>query len=356
MAYRRGAFAVAERREELVRYGPDGAPRALSEAREIAESIGGEAASAQDADDRTVARLMVWCGLAAANPGHAARFIGEAKSAAALISGNGPAWAIRIARALAAVDADAAVRFAESLQDDNARFRAVAAVAGPVADRDPERAEYLARGIGDPRQRVAALASVATRVAREDPGQAGRLAAEAETVARKEVPGNARSAALCEVIEAVAAVDRVRAGQLAGQIPAGDIGEIRRACAILAVAWAGRDPDLAERLARSQESPAHQAVALTQVAAALLPADPERAAALADEAEGLAATVRSRFGAGSILTALTYQRMAGAFAAADPGRALRYTHEVATAPETALVKVDTLVGIATAVPPPRPSS
>lgn len=338
---------------ELVRYGPDGAPRALIEAREIAESIGGGKPAARDADNRAVARLMVWCGLAAANPGQAARFIGEAKSAAALVDGSGPAWAIRIAQALASTDADAAVRFAESLPDDNARFRALATVVGPVADREPERAGQLARGIGDPRQRVAALASVATRVAGKDPARASQLAAEAETVAREEVPDDARPAALCEVIGAVAAVDPVRAGQLAGQLPAGHVGEIRQACAILAVAWAGKDPDLAERLARSQESPAHQAVALAQVAAALLPADPERAAALAADADQFAASVCDRFGPDSILTALTYQRMAGAFSAADPGRALGYAHQVTTAQETALIKIDTLVNIATAVPPPR---
>jgi hypothetical protein len=346
---------VTERGGELVRYGPDGAPQALLEAREIAESIGAAAASDEDDDDRTTAMLMVWCGLAAANPGHSARFIAQAESAAALISGNGPVWAIRLARALAAHDADGAVRFAESVPDQNARSRALATVAGEIAADEPERAEYLARGISDPRQRVSALATVATRVARQDPAQTERLAAEAETVADKELPDQTRSAALCEVIEATAAVDLTRAGRLAGQLPSDDIGEIRKACAILAVAWAGTDPDLAERLARSQEQPAHQAVALAQVAAALLPANPPRAAVLVTEADALAATVRDKFGASSILTALTYQRMASAFASADAARALNYAHAVATAPETALVKVDTLVGIATAVPPPRPA-
>lgn len=351
----RAGERAGERGAERFRYGPDGAPRALLEAREIAESIEG-APSAGHADDRTVALLMVWCGLAAANPGQAARFIAEARAAAALISGNGPAWAIRLAGALAASDADDAVRFAESVPDENARSRALANVAGHIAAGEPERAEYLARGIADPGQRVVALASVAVQVARQDPGHAGRLAAEAETIARKEVPDNTKSAALCEVIKAVAAVDLVRAGQLAGQLPAGDIGEIRKAGVILAVAWAATDPDLAERLARSQESPAHQAVALAQVAAELLPANSARAAVLAGEAESLAATVRMRFGASSAITALTYQRMAAAFAAADPGRALSYAHSVATAPATALIKVDTLVDIATAVPPPRASS
>jgi hypothetical protein len=80
---------------------------------------------------------------------------------------------------------------------------------------------------------------------------------------------------------------------------------------------------------------------------------PARAAELSDEADRLAATVCGRWGAGSILTALTYQRMADAFAATDPSRALGYAHAVATTPETALVKVDTLVDIATAVPAPQ---
>jgi hypothetical protein len=122
------------------------------------------------------------------------------------------------------------------------------------------------------------------------------------------------------------------------------------------VAWAGSDPDLAERLARSQESPAHQCVALAQVAAALLPANPARAAVLAAEADSLAAKVRERFGPTSIVTALTCQRMASAFAATDAARALGYAHAVTTAPETALIKVDTLVDIATAVPAQRRSS
>jgi len=103
----------------------------------------------------------------------------------------------------------------------------------------------------------------------------------------------------------------------------------------------------------AQEQPAHKAVALAQVAAAMLPAQPARAAVLADEADRLAATVCGRWGAGSILTALTYQRMADAFAVSDPARALRYAHVVDTTPETALVKVDTLVDIATAVPAPQ---
>lgn len=344
---------MTERAEELVCYGPDGAPQALLEAQEIAESIGGTASPEHDADDRNIALLMVWCGLAAANPAQAARFIEKAKSVATLVSGNGPAWAIRVARALAAGNTDGAVRFAESVEDENARFRATATVAGLIAADEPELAESLARGIADPRQRVSALASVATRVARRDPDGAERLAAEAETVARTELPDDTRSAALCEVIEAFAAVDPAHAGQLAVQLPASDIGEIRKACTILAVAWAGTDPDLAERLARSLEAPSHQAVALAQVAAELLPANSTRAAVLAAEADRLATTVREQFGPSSIVTALTYQRMASAFASADPGRALSYAHSVGTAPETALIKVDTLVDIATAIPAQR---
>lgn len=311
---------MTERTEELVCYGPDGAPQALAEAWEIAESIGGATPSGRDAGNRTIALLMVWCGLAAANPAHAAEYIAAAKSVAPLVSESGPAWAIRLARALAATDPDDAVRFAESLRDDNARFRAQATVAGMIADGEPERAASLARGIADSRQRVAALASVATRVARNDPGLSERLAAEAEAVAQQEVPENTRSAALCEIIEAVAATD----------------------------------PDRAEFLARAQEQPVHKAVALAQVAAALQPANPARAAELAGEAGRLAATVCGRWGAGSILTALTYQRMAAAFAASDPPRALGCAHAVAPTPETALVRVDTLVDIATAVPAPGP--
>ena len=68
----------------------------------------------------------------------------------------------------------------------------------------------------------------------------------------------------------------------------------------------------------------------------------------------LAATVRDRFGAGSIVTALTYQRMAAAFAPADAARALNYAHSVTTTPETSLVKVDTLVDIAAPIPPLEP--
>ena len=344
---------VTERTEELVRYGPDGAPQALAEAWEIAESIGGATPSGRDMGNRTIALLMVWCGLAAANPARAPDYITAAKSAAPQVSESGPAWAIRLARALAATDPDEAVRFAESLRDDNTRFRALATVAGLIAAAEPERAVRLARGIADPRQRVAALASVATRVAREDPGLAERLAAEAEAVAQQEVPETTRSAALCEVIEAVAATDPERAVHLAERLPARDLGEVRQAGLILAVAWAGTDPDRAEFLARAQEQPAHKAVALAQVAAAMLPAQPARAAVLADEADRLAATVCGRWGAGSILTALTYQRMADAFAVSDPARALRYAHVVDTTPETALVKVDTLVDIATAVPAPQ---
>jgi len=345
---------VTERTEDLVCYGPDGAPQALAEAQEIAESIGGATPSGRDAGNRTIALLMVWCGLAAANPAHAAEYIAAAKAVAPLVIESGPAWAIRLARALAATDPDGAVRFAESLRDDNTRFRAQAIVAGMIADGEPERAAGLARGIADPRQRVAALASVATRVARNDPGLSERLAAEAEAVAQQEVPESTRSAALCEIIEAVAATDPERAVHIAERLPAVDLGEVRQAGLILAVAWAGPDPDRAEFLARAQEQPAHKAVALAQVAAAMQPANPARAAELADEAERLAATVCGRWGAGSILTALTYQRMAAAFAASDPPRALRYAHAVATTPETALVRVDTLVDIATAGPAPRP--
>jgi hypothetical protein len=216
--------AVTERAEELVHYGPEGAPQALLEAREIAETIGGAAPSERDAVNRTVALLMVWCGLAAANPSQAERFIAKVTSTAGQIGDDGPALAIRMTRALAASDPDGAVRFAEGVRDENARFRALATVAGLIAAAEPERAEYLARGIADPAQRVVALASVAARVARTDPDQAERLTAEAETVARKEVPEDTRSAALCAVIEATAEVDPVRAGQLASQLPGDDIG------------------------------------------------------------------------------------------------------------------------------------
>ena len=161
---------MTERTEELVCYGPDGAPQALAEAREIAESIGGATPSGRDIGNRTIALLMVWCGLAAANPARAAEYIMAAKHAAPLLSESGPAWAIRLARALAATHPDEAVRFAESLRDDNTEFRALATVAGLIADGEPERAANLARGIADARQRVAALAAVATRVARRDPG------------------------------------------------------------------------------------------------------------------------------------------------------------------------------------------
>lgn len=345
---------MTERTEELVCYGPDGAPQALAEAQEIAESIGGAAPSGRDAGNRTMALLMVWCGLAAANPAHAAEYIAAAKAVAPLVIESGPAWAIRLARALAATDPDGAVRFAESLRDDNTRFRAQATVAGRIADVEPERAAGLAWGIADPRQRVAALASVATRVTGKHPLLAERLTVEAEAVAQQQVPKETRSAALCEVIEAVAATDPERAVHIAERLPAVDLGEVRQAGLILAVAWAGTDPDRAEFLARAQEQPAHKAVALAQVAAAMQPANPARAAELAGEAERLAATVCGRWGAGSILTALTYQRMAAAFAASDPPRALGYAHAVATTPETALVRVDTLVDIATAGPAPRP--
>lgn len=341
---------MTDRTEELIHYGPAGAPQALAEARDIAESIGGTAPSEQEAGNRAMALLMVWCGLAAANPAHAAYYIAAAKSAAPQVTGSGPAWAIRLARALAVTDADEAVRFAESLRDDNARFRALATVAGLIAAGEPERAAMLARDIADPRQRVAALASVAAAVANKDSRLSRRLTAEAEAVARKEVPPGERSAALCEVIEAVAATDPVRAGQLVEQLPADSVGEVRQAGLTLAVAWARTDPDRAERLARSQELKAHQAVALAQVAAAMQTADPARAAVLADEAERLAAAACDRWGPGSILAALTYQRMASAFAAADAGRALRYAHSVATTRETALTKIDTLVDIGTAVP------
>lgn len=244
---------MTERTEELVCYGPDGAPQALAEAQEIAESIGGATPSGRDAGNR-----------------------------------------------------------------------------------------------------VAALASVATRVAGKHPLLAERLTVEAEAVAQQEVPKETRSAALCEVIEAVAATDPEHAAHIAGRLPAVDFGEVRQAGLILAVAWAGTDPDRAEFLVRAQEQPAHKAVALAQLAAAMQPANPARAAGLADEAGRLAATVCARWGAGSILTALTYQRMAAAFAASDPPRALGYAHAVAPTPETALVRVDTLVDIATAVPAPRP--
>jgi hypothetical protein len=343
---------VTKRAEELIRYGPAGAPQALAEAREIAESIGGAAPSEREAGNRAIALLMVWCGLAAANPAHAARYVAAAKSVAPQVTGSGPAWAIRLSRALAVTDADEAVRFAESLRDDIVRSRAMATVAGLIAADHPERAAGLARGIADPRQRVAALASVAAAVAAKDARLSRRLTAEAESVTRAEVPDDDRPGALCEVIEAVAATDPVRAGQLAEQLPAAAVGEVRRAGLTLAVAWARTDPDRAERLARSQELKAHAAVALAQVAAAVQPADPARAAVLADEADRLAAAACDRWGPGSILAALTYQRLASAFAAVDPGRALRYAHAVTTTPETALTKIDTLVDIGTAVPPP----
>lgn len=344
---------MTERTEELVRYGPDGAPQALAEAQDIAESIGGAAPSGREVGNRTIALLMVWCGLAAANPAQAPGYIAAAKSVAPLVSESGPAWAIRLARALAATDPDGAVRFAESLRDDNTRCRALATVAGRIADVEPGRAAGLARGIADPRQRVAGLASVATRVAGKHPLLSERLATEAEEVAQQEVPKDTRSAALCEVIEAVAATDPESAVHIAERLPAKDLGEVRQAGLILAVAWADTDPDRAEFLARAQEQPAHKAVALAQVAAAMQPAHPARAAELGDEADRLAATVCGQWGAGSILTALTYQRMATAYAAADPARALGYAHAVATTPETSLVKVDTLVDIATAGPAPQ---
>lgn len=341
---------------DQVSYGPQGAPQALLEAREIAQSIGGDAPSEGDAVNQAIGLLMVWCGLATANPGQAPEFIAEAVSAADRVGDDRPALAIRISRALAASDADAAVRYAQAAPNDNSRDRSLAAVAGRIAAAEPERAEYLARGIGDPGQRVAALASVAAGIAGQDPAGASRLAAEAEAVAVKEVPERTRSAALCDVIEAVAVTDPVRAGQLASQLPGEDVGEIRRACAIVAVAWARADPDLAEHLATAQESHAHQAVALAQVAAALLPVDPVRAAALAGAADALADETSGDFGPDSVITALTYQRMAGAFAPVDAVRALGYVHAVDTGPATALIKVDTLVGIATAVPAQRSSS
>ena len=348
-----GGVFVTEDAENQVSYGPQGAPQVLLEAREIADAIGGASPSEQDAGNRAIAELMVWCGLAAANPGQAPGYIAEAMSAAAQAGDDRPAAANRIARALALNDPDAAVQFAESAPSENSRDRARAVVAGVIAAADPERAEHLAREIIDPGQRVVALAAVAAGIAGRDPDGARRLTTEAGALAEKEVPEETRSAALCDVIEAVAVTDPVRAGELASQLPGEDVGEIRRALAIMAVSWARSDPDLAEHLATSQESHAHQAVTLAQVAAALQPVDPIRSAALAGAADALADETSDDFGPASVITALTYQRMAGAFAPVDPVRALGYAHAVETAPENALIKVDTLVEIASAIPAQR---
>ncbi|WP_019929562.1 hypothetical protein [Nocardia sp. BMG111209] len=225
---------------------------------------------------------------------------------AEIIANIDPGRAARLATAVEAL--------ARTLPDSGQQADALAGAARVLAGADPERAEALARDNPYEEQRAEALAAVAEKVAATDPDRAGRLADDAETLARDIVDAGPHAAALVELAEAMARIDPDLAETLARTIP--DLEQQAGALAEIAEAVADIDPDRAETLARTIVGP-WQTYALAGVAEAIAGADPDRAEMLAREFTDPAMR-------GRVLAAL-----AEAVAGIDPDRAGRLIGETA---------------------------
>ena len=282
-----------------------------------------------------------------AEPGqsrHASIVTGALRAAHSITSEDAKARALAaVAEALAATDPDRAERLvidadrvAQSTPGESPRAAAVAVVAGPLAAADPDRAERAARSITGDGPKAQGLAAVAKVLAVTDPDRAGRLAADAERLAESIIKPNAKASALAAVAGGLTPTDSDRAERVARSI--GDASPKALALAALARDLTAADPDRAARLAADAERCSQsisgaslRAPALAAVASAMAATDPGRASRLIADAERLAQSIPDPNGKASALAAV-----AEGLAATDVNHAERLAQSITTASSRAL--------------------
>jgi hypothetical protein len=178
------------------------------------------------------------------------------------------------------------------------RAAALATVGRALAGRDRDRAMALLGDVEESARRMvvsggdtAALGTILAAVGEVDPDRSARLAADVEQVAAGIPHPAGRAAALAAVAEALAQVRRWdQADRVAGTIASPQVRAEATAALALALAAAGRW-DRAERAARGLGDPRARAETLVGLATALVAHDPDRALAMAAEAEATARAI-----------------------------------------------------------------
>ncbi len=165
-------------------------------------------------------------------------------------------------------------------------------------------AEQVAYAIKDESHRNSALGAVAQATANTDSVRAEQIA---QTIGIHE----ARTQTLVGVVKVVATIDPVRAEQIARAIPENFYGVRAEALAAVAKAWIGVDVSRVRQIARaimdSHAEPdfGHRASSLTDVAKALIDADPALAERLLDEAAEIARALDEQYVGGHRTKQLT---------------------------------------------------
>ncbi len=254
----------------------------------------------------------------------AGRFAGAEKT-----SRNGAISVRRVGAALALLVCGAAwggqlpeelfakgLNLAEQISADEARTRALSALAAAYAAHDPERARAVAKNIPEGDLRWAALLAVVRGLAKRDPEAALALAEELPDKFYQPF----RSQALGAVAVALAPRDLNRAESLARSIPATTARD--RALADLALAAVAVEPRRAARIASRCSAPDVAARAMI----ALLPVLAKR-----DRNAAQIAMVLAKRKLADVAEFLRWKLLAElvrAGAGADPERAARYAEEV----------------------------
>ncbi|MER6075006.1 hypothetical protein ABT187_40605 [Streptomyces sp. NPDC001817] len=283
------ARRLADRAEQIART----VVNSIDRVRALTEVVAAEAAAGNYAQAAKVARTFVHRGeqvdalasvagvaAAAGELQLAGQLVAEAEQLArAMTDANAQQWTLaNVTRAAAAAGKHGlAERAARTITNPVKRAHALAELAGTVAAAgDHARAERVARTIHDREHRARALSTVAESAAAGEAELAGRLAEEAERLARKCKDPLAQVRALDSVVGALAALGRQqRAGRLASDTErvAHTIDtEMRKHWALAVVARAmavAGENQHAERLARANTDQYWRERALADVSLAV---------------------------------------------------------------------------------------
>jgi hypothetical protein len=267
---------------------PDRADRLLDDAETIGESI-------TEPDTRALKLILVAEARAATRPERAARQLGFAVSIATRMTDEDGKSSMLSDIAMAALtDLDLAEYITDLITDEKWKSETLRVIAkAAVAAAEPDRAERIARSITDEEQSSWALGGVAQSLAATDPDRA-------ESIARSIPTDTAKTKALCDVATIMMRRNPKRGARLLRGVepnyaqPITD--EEQRSWALLYCVEALTPIDFrrAESIAQSITKPEKKALALSEVAKAVVTTNPLVAAELLDEVERIAEKITKR--------------------------------------------------------------
>jgi len=222
---------------------------------------------------------------------------------------------------------DEAEQAARSVSDPDQQAMLLTEIAQAAMQADAHRARRLlneadrvASVISEPNRQFYALIRIAETRSSEDPGRARQSLEQAAQLARAIDDKYAKIDALRQVARIRLEDDPAGAEQTFDDIPDPEF----RASSLELLVWdmARRDPDRAERIARSITKPRNRAERLLTVGDIVSPWDPARARRVFDEADRISRTLTGQDRSAVLVS------LAVSLAATDPARAERTVWEI----------------------------